>query len=371
MRVNNFLIRIYPIVFLLIVFGLFISTIFRMPIRTFKLKTARNDVENFMDNNITGHSSWIDLFGLFQRILGKHEIDDFTVIKDSAGMLHQQPECRTNDELERFANNLTEIYHHLADQGIEFLYVQAPNDLIEEKTVLLAGHKPPSGESIDNFLEMISQRGIPVLDARILFNKWRPDEIFFRTDHHWRVEAAFCTASSILASVGKEMAPTEEFQILYFPNTFLGSLGVKAGKFYTGMDSFTVLIPTFDTHFQINNEYSDGKKMFKSGNFSEVLLDLELLESGYLNKYNTLIYGADRKTEIINFNREMEETLLIVADSFGRAIVPYLSLEFYRTIFVDPQAGRYDNGVLTFIDEVKPDIVLVLFNGRSIFIPIE
>lgn len=51
---------------------------------------------------------------------------------------------------------------------------------------------------------------------------------------------------------------------------FLGSLGVKAGKYFAGMDDFNVYIPTFDTQYQVYNDYSDGRKLTQSGDFSEV-----------------------------------------------------------------------------------------------------
>jgi|LSQX01.2.fsa_nt_gb hypothetical protein len=362
--------RIYPIVFLLVIFALSVTTILRLPYRTLKLKTFRSDMNNLMNKKITCHSRWIDLFGLFQLILGKHELDDFKVIKDSLGMLHQQPIDRTEEELQAYADNLSEICCHSIEQGADFLYVQAPHDLIEEKTKFCAGFETPSNEHVDKFLALVSQRNIPMLDSRKLFSDWQAEEIFYKTDHHWRVEAAFHTAESVLKRVGKRMAPADEFRTLSFPNVFLGSLGVKAGKYFAGMDDFNVYIPTFDTQYQVYNDYSDGRKLTQSGDFSEVFLNRELLEASYLNKYNTLIYGADKKSVIVNLNQEKDGILLIVADSFGRAIVPYLSLAFSKTIYVDPQTGRYDEGILALIGEVKPDLVLVLFNGRSPYIQI-
>ena len=228
MNKKSYFTRIYPIFFLLVIFALSVTTILRLPYRTFKLKTFRSDMNNLMNKKITCHRQWIDLFGLFQIILGKYELDNFSVIKDSFGMLHQQPIDRTEEELQTYADNLFEIYLQSIEQGADFLYVQAPHDLIEEKTKFRAGFETPSNEHIDKFLELVSQRNIPVLDSRKLFGDWRAEEIFYKTDHHWRVEAAFHTAESVLLRVGKRMAPADEFRTLSFPNVFLGSLGVKA-----------------------------------------------------------------------------------------------------------------------------------------------
>jgi hypothetical protein len=370
MNKKPYLTRIYPIFFLLVIFALSVTTVLRLPYRTLELKTFRSNVNNLINTNITCHRKWIDLFGLFQIILGKHEIDGFVVVKDSFGMLHQQPINRSEEELQAYADNLFEIYCHSIEQGADFLYVQAPHDLIEEKTKFYAGFEPPSNECIDKFLKLISQRNIPVLDSRKLFSNWRAEEIFYRTDHHWRVEAAFHTAKAVLQRVGKRMVITEEFRTSSFPNSFLGSLGVKAGKYFAGMDIFNIYIPTFETQFNICSDYSDGRRLIQSGDFSEVFLNWELMESSYYNKYNALIYGADKKIDIVNLNREKDGILLIVADSFGRAIVPYLSLEFSKIIYVDPQTNRYDEGILTLIEEVTPDLVIVLFNGRSPYIQI-
>lgn len=120
-------------------------------------------MNNLMNKKITCHSRWIDLFGLFQLILGKHELDDFKVIKDSLGMLHQQPIDRTEEELQAYADNLSEICCHSIEQGADFLYVQAPHDLIEEKRNFVPDLKPLQTNTLISFLHWFRKEIYPCL----------------------------------------------------------------------------------------------------------------------------------------------------------------------------------------------------------------
>lgn len=46
----------------------------------------------------------------------------------------------------------------------------------------------------------------------------------------------------------------------------------------------------------------------------------------------------------------------------------YLSLSFSEVRYLDPQDGRYNDNYLTYINDYKPDIVIVMYDD---FINIE
>jgi len=99
-----------------------------------------------------------------------------------------------------------------------------------------------------------------VLDSRKFFSNWRAEEIFYRTDHHWRIEAAFHIAEAVLQRVGKRMVITEEFHTLSFPNSFLGSLGVKAGKYF---EYCQIMFATLDSCIDLRLQFFTQNKSYE------------------------------------------------------------------------------------------------------------
>jgi len=54
---------------------------------------------------------------------------------------------------------------------------------------------------------------------------------------------------------------------------------------------------------------------------------------------------------------------LLITDSFGRSMSQYLSLYFKELRYLDPQKGRYNDSYLKYIDQYKPEIVIVMNNS--------
>ena len=100
-----------------------------------------------------------------------------------------------------------------------------------------------------------------------------------------------------------------------------------------------------------------------NGCFEDAFLDKELLEDvSYFNKYNSLMYGAWCEAVIENRLANNDTTALLVCHSYGRAIAPYLCLYFKEFRYLDPQDGRYNFGIVNYIEKYHPDYVIVAFN---------
>ena len=63
-----------------------------------------------------------------------------------------------------------------------------------------------------------------------------------------------------------------------------------------------------------------------------------------------------------------EGKLLIISHSYGRPLAQYLALNYHEVRQIDPQEGRFNGNILTYIDGYSPDAVLFLieFEGEII-----
>lgn len=348
------------------------------------MRTMATNVDLFeqtFNENIVAKSKWITLYGGSQRALLKHEINHFEVIKDQDGFLHMPVTELDADTLEAYSDNLDYFAKTCQENGIPFLFVMAPSDIIEGKTTMANGFSDASNYNNDRFLQLLAKKRIPYLDSRTLIADMPLEDIFYKTDHHWALPACFKTFSQIITTIAENsnlnLDPNRYYQNINnytckeYPNSFLGSRGIKVGEWYTGKDSFQVFVPQFETDFITSYYISEKKQWEKTGDFWQTMIQEDILNDClYYNKYNAFLDGSGYENRIVNNLSSNHYRCLLIADSFGRQMVPYLSLCFGETVYLDPQIGRYNESYTSYIEEYKPDCVVVMFNGLSTYIPI-
>lgn len=104
------------------------------------------------------------------------------------------------------------------------------------------------------------------------------------------------------------------------------------------------------------------------GPFEKVFIDWDKLEDpNYNNKYYSLSYNAYNENIVINNLADNNDKVLLIADSYARPMLAFMSLCFKEVRFLDPQEGRYNDSYVEYIDEYDPDIVIMMFPGEGYF----
>ncbi|MDL2237175.1 hypothetical protein LJC56_05010 [Christensenellaceae bacterium OttesenSCG-928-K19] len=351
-------------------------------------KESINKVEAAYDANVYKKQEWISLYGGAQRVMLKYEVGNFDVVKDEEGFLHltELITLKSEEELIAHAENLHQVYEYALASGSEFLYVQAPADVVEGKTVFPVGMDDyyPINDILDSFLGHVENENIPYIDTRKLYTDFSLEEIFYKTDHHWAFPACFRAYQEIIDVLNTEYDMNLDTEYIYrdinnykaltYPQSMLGSTGVRVGPLYTGKDDVIVYIPNYETNFTtINydgkNNHIDRKVNWeRSGSFAEAFISFTLLDNPhYSNKYNAFMHATGTEARIKNHRSNNDTKCLIIADSFMRQMLPYLSQCFSETAWIDGRAYRYRGSVADYIDEFDPDIVIVMTHGDGVY----
>ena len=153
------------------------------------------------------------------------------------------------------------------------------------------------------------------------------------------------------------------YEPVSYNNSFLGSIGIKVGRFFAGKDDFVIYKPKFDT--DITFVHKDKKKPFEyAGDFWETFVDQKMLEdSSYNNKYDANMHGAYVESIIHNNLAQNNYRGLLITHSYGRAMAQYMSLDYSELRYLDPQKGRYNDNILEYVREYKPDVVIYMYNN--------
>ncbi len=326
-------------------------------------------MEHTVNEVYSSREEGLAVFGLVQRLLGKREARNFEVLKGDDGQLYLQDAAFPEDveTLRVCAEQIAELCREIEAYGGRFLFVQVPYKNAQMAPELWAYSGDRTEDAEDLLLELLRQKEVPALDLRK-----DPDSCrFYKTDHHWTVEASYAAACDIAAALQPEGELPEritdpgQFEALCWPDSFLGSIGIKVGPYYTGKDDFIVLNPSFPTDFSYTILHGGETVHHSEGSFLNALVQRELLDnSRYRNKYASMLFGNSAGYEYVIDNRlsERSDDILCITHSYGRSMCAYLSLFFRQTRMLDPQPGRYQGSYVEYIREHQPAIVVFAYN---------
>lgn len=315
-------------------------------------------------------------------MLGKRQIEDFTYFKTDYGKILETYERNSKDEIDRYADNVEYFYKYLSGQNIPMFYMT--NVLpVSDIGSLPCGVVDYSRENAIELYNSISRRDIPIMNVREGENvqKIAKEDLFYKTDHHWSMKACFAAYKDCIQTINEQLGwnldPQNEYTNLdnyskwERKESFLGSYGVKVGRYYAGKDDFEIFFPDFQTKLDFQKYEKHQLVLEKTGTFQEATIDYKVLnDEDYENKYNAFSNGGYVENRIINRMADNNLKVLFISHSYGRPFFPYLSLCFRESRNLDPQEGRYNDSFKEYIDDFKPDIVLILTEFEGGYIPI-
>ena len=329
--------------------------------------------------NIEHQNEYVNLYGAMQRLLGKKQIEKFTIFKTEYDKLVAPRKELTEEDTKLKFEELYLIIAYLEENHIPYYYLTSLLP-IQDKD-LPAGVKDSSHTNQAAVEKELQEHNVTVIDLQELPGVQAIDHknLFYRTDHHWRLETCFTFYQELIARIEEDLGfdlnsrktgDKNNYSVLKQENAFLGSYGVKVGKYYDGKDDFLVFLPEFPTHFTFQSYDADGVlQLEKTGDFYEALLDDRiLLDADYNNKYSAFCNSGYIENRILNQNAPNHLKCLYISHSYGRPLTMYLSLNFEEVVNLDPQKGRFNGNYIRYIEEFQPDVVLIQseFEGEII-----
>lgn len=208
-----------------------------------------------------------------------------------------------------------------SDQGavIDYIYGSMPEDII----------------TVDVFDELVSHND---------------EYIYFRTDHHWTALGAYYCYQQICETMGMEAAALEEFEE-WDQGVFKGSNYYNCKqKSKLELDNLYAYNPPADISMIVTSN--------DSGRFSWPMLT-DMSRSGENSKYMTFLSGDHALCEITNNDLPDAPNCVLVKDSYGNALAPYLTMNYHNVYVVDfREYSKMD--IQKFIDEYDIDDVIML-----------
>lgn len=280
--------------------------------------------------------AFVDINGAARNLLGQQEMNLITKL-DNGKLIMGVPRF-TDESLEAHADRLAELRDYLAAKGTEMLFVACPYENSAYDPQLPAGVTDHANENCDRFLPMLASRGIDMMDIRAEMHAEGIDhyDMMYRTDHHWTTTAGMYTYRKLKeylvaktgCTVDERVGDEKYYTATVYPEQHLGYYGQRTGRFFGGIDDFTLYTPQFDTMI----EWIMGERTGQAGRLEEAFYDLTALETkDFSSRYTyDLVLGGMSVSEnrIINHLAQNDLRILVVSNSFYKAVCPFMITAF-------------------------------------------
>lgn len=343
------------------------------------MKETIVNLENTINESVFSKFTWVEAYGYLQAVLDKNEFANFEVIKDKAGILHFTYFADGPKPTSELTDRMKHLQAFTKQRGIPLTYMMTPDKYVRGFTEFPQGipyHY--NNETADQLLAELKEAGIDTLDLRegILESGIAGDELFFRTDHHWKIETAFWGYTRLVQHFNKsfdmQLDPAgfytnlENYNQIHYKNSYIGSMGRKTGKYYTVPDDFTFIYPKFKTDYDMSITYPDQVGRLH-GRFEDALISTYQFntDSQYENdKYFAYLFGNTSLVHIVNKDKPNGKKFLFIKDSFAVPLIAFLSTISSEIYLIDPR--YYKDDILEFIGDKKLDHVIVSFSPPNL-----
>lgn len=152
----------------------------------------------------------------------------------------------------------------------------------------------------------------------------RDEYIYFRSDHHWTQRGAYYAYKAFVESVGLEATPVDGFDIEVLTEDYSGSMYEYTKD--ERVKSFKDKIEAFMTRKDLTMTITD--RSGATATYSEAIMT-------WSKTYSAFLCGDNPYTVINVPENPQDRNILVLKDSYGNAMVPFLAENYGNIIVVD------------------------------------
>ncbi|NLY08324.1 MAG: hypothetical protein GXZ11_00265 [Tissierellia bacterium] len=302
-----------------------------------------NSVEKYINDQFFCRQNFLDFFMQVEQLTGKRLGNDVFLGED--GYLLQRYNNAKPEQIDGFVE-LMETFGEKLNMDKAFMMLAPTScDIMYDKLPRYA----PVGDQRRLSNELENRLGaVKYVDVYDILSATGKNENYFRTDHHWTGKGAYKAANAFLNSVKITGLPLSEFAEVK-EKSFVGSLGSRSGFVSIEPEEFSYYLPPDNKSITVN--YHGDSEL--TGMYDT---------SKDKDKYAKYFGGNYARVDITNPNSSTDNTLLLIKDSYGNSMVPFLTPHYKNIIMLD---SRYTLGGLESYLPEEFDHCLIVYNAIS------
>ena len=250
---------------------------------------------------------------------------------------------------EKYAATVSSFADYAATFGVRTVSAPAPTSvgIMIEPEYLEKLNCADQQTTIAYFHDRMSDNVVKVDTFNALLSH-NDEYIYFRTDHHWTALGAYYAYEAICEALGYDAVPLEDFEE-WDQGEFEGSIYWKSpNPRKLKLDNVMAYIPPGD----IETLTTTGKS---GGSPSPLLVDTR--DRAANTKYLTFLGTDYALTTVTNNSIPDGPTCIVLKDSFGNPLVPFLAATYHKVYAIDYR--KFTGPTLRWLIQVyEPDDVI-------------
>lgn len=309
----------------------------------------QKNMESYLSDQFPLRSILVSMHANLEHELGKNEFKDILIGKND--MLFQKRVTPSKAMMNEKITALNSFVKEHSNLAISMILV--PNKVSVYADIL------PSHVGDQNQLKDIQklQKGldeqIHFVDAYTPLAKYKEEELYYRSDHHWTSQGAY----RVFEAWKQAMLPEEallKYDTYTVNASFYGTLANTSGYYRGDADHVDIKVSSKDPSYYV--QYANEKKSIAS------LFAMDKADTA--NPYEVFLSGNHPLIDI-STTAENTKHLLILKDSYANSFVPYLLSYYSKITIVDPR--YYYDDLQQLIKDRSITDVLFLYNANTFF----
>lgn len=304
--------------------------------------------ETYLADQFPGRDSWVRMQTDVSRVFGKTESNGVYFGKDGYLLEHYGTSDFENAQSEKNNQALVKFVKKMSKKrNISVMLVPTKTWIMQEKLPVFA----PTYDEQQMYDCMRAQLGdladtvlVPVADE---LQKHTDEQIYYRTDHHWTTLGAWYGYEAYVRATGGDPEHAQKKRDFHCVSTqFYGSTYAKVNQAPRADE-----IEVYEPQQPLTVVYNMGEKT------TDTLYDPSFLNTQDQYRYFT---GGNQPVIEVTGGTANGRTLLVIKDSFGNSIIPFLAEDYEKVVMVDLR--QLNVKCRDLVNMFDPTDVLVLYN---------
>lgn len=304
--------------------------------------------EKYLADQFPGRDSWVRLQTDVSRVVGKTESNGVYFGKDGYLLEHYGTSDFENEQSEKNEQALVKFVKKMSKKrNISVMLVPTKTWIMQEKLPAFA----PTYDEQQMYDCMKAQLGdladtvlVPVADE---LQKHTDEQIYYRTDHHWTTLGAWYGYEAYVRAAGGDLEQAQKKRDFHCVSTqFYGSTYAKVNQAPRADE-----IEKYEPQQPLTVVYNMGEKT------TDTLYDTSFLDTQDQYSYFT---GGNQPVIEVTGGTANGRTLLVIKDSFGNSMIPFLAEDYEKVVMVDLR--QLNVKCKDLVNMFDPTDVLILYN---------
>ena len=307
-----------------------------------------SELQTYLSEHFPARDFFMGLKTAYEKACGRMEINGVYVAEDGYYIERYQEPKNTK----RIIDSFTKFTDKIENAEVWLMLAPTAVTVYQEKLPAYAKNADQLAE-MERIYEAVPCRRIDVYET--LRAEREHYQLYYRYDHHWTTRAAYLAYEAFCEQLGLEYVPLKDRELVTVSENFKGTIYSKVNDYTVEGDSIEIVAMP-EQSLSVVYDSSEGEAL-------DTLYAASWLEEK--DQYSYFLDNIHPYVEITNENAATDREIVVIKDSYGNCLVPFLANQYRKVYVYDTRYYRRPVSQEINQNAAVTD-VLILYNMNTI-----